>query len=147
MQCEKCDNEATTLVVDQPDYIHDQLAGWFMCDGCFALEPEGWYEVLDATVIDTVDVLPAKAVKTRPAPRAKDPAKPKAIVHRKRADDQLIAHAYELPSGGMKLADVAREVMKVHPYKNVQSACASLRTNFKARGWEVTSSRRAPVAA
>jgi len=139
MQCEKCDGEATTLVVDQPDYIHDKIAGWFMCDQCFALDPSGWYEVLDATKIDTVDVLPAKAMPQKPA-------KPAPVVHKKRADDDLIAHAYQLHSGGMKLADVAREVMKVHPYKNVQSACASLRVNFKKRGWEVHGRRRAVAA-
>lgn len=152
MRCEKCEKaEATTLVVDQPDYVHDRLAGWLMCEECFEADSLGWYEVLDATQIDTVDVLPAKAVPKRPAPRAevvraKAPEKPKAIVHGKRANDDLITRAYELHSGGMKLADVAREVMKVHPYKNVQSACASLRVNFKKRGWEVRG-RQGAVAA
>jgi hypothetical protein len=124
--CEKCE-EATSsvLVIDVPDYPYDPFAGWFMCEECFAQDPDGWYEVLDAKQFDE-------------APAAKEPEpEPARATPGKRADDELVAWAYELHRGGMKLSDVAREAMKVHPYKNVQSACASLRVNFKRRGWEV----------
>lgn len=152
MQCEKCENEATTLAVDVPDYVMDITSGWFMCDGCFALEPEGWYEVLDATEIDTVDVLPAKAVPKRPAPRAKvvrakAPAKPKARRKAPATDDTWLKRAYELHQGGMPLKDVAAEVMDERGYKNLSSATESLRINFRKRGWEVHSTKPTLVAA
>jgi len=153
MQCEKCEKaEATTLVVDQPDYIHDRLAGWFMCEECFEADPVGWYEVLDATEIDTVDVLPAKAVPKRPAPRAKvvrakAPAKPKAKRQAPPRDDTWLERAYELHQGGMPLKDVAAEVMDERGYKSLDSARESLRVNFRARGWEIHNTRRSPVAA
>lgn len=152
MQCEKCERaDATTLVVDQPDYVHDRLAGWFMCEECFALDPSGWYEVLDATQIDTVDVLPAKAVPKRPAPRAKvvrakAPAKPKAKRQAPPRDDAWLERAYQLHQDGMPLKDVAAEVMDERGYKSIHSATESLRINFRKRGWDVHSTKRTLVA-
>ncbi len=133
--CEKCEQaDSAVLVIDLPDYIHDKLAGWFMCQDCFDQDPEGWYEVVDAAQFDDA-----------PA-RKKSEATPTQATNGKRADDELIEWAYELHQGGMKLADVAREAMKVHPYKNEQSACASLRVNFKRRGWEVRGRQKAAAA-
>lgn len=131
--CEKCEErESTVLVIEEPDWPYDPVAGWFKCGECHELDPDGWSYVVDAAQFDDVQAaLPGRQAQ-----------KPQS----KRADDDLIAHAYELHTGGMRLIDVAREVMRVHPYKNEQSACASLRVNFKQRGWEVVSRREAVAA-
>jgi hypothetical protein len=124
ISCEKCEAPTSiVLVVDVPDYIHDPVAGWFMCEECFAKDPDGWYEVLEAKQFDDV---PA-ASKPEPEPAQATPGK--------RADDELVAWAYELHRGGMKLSDVAREAMKVRPYKSHASAKESLRLCWKKRGW------------
>ncbi len=120
--CEKCEAPTSSvLVVDVPDYIHDPVAGWFMCEECFAKDPEGWYEVLEAAQFDD-------------APATKKP-KPARATPGKRADEELVTWAYELHQGGMNLSDVAREAMKVRPYKSHASAKESLRLCFKKRGW------------
>ena len=42
IRCEKCEEATSTvLVIDEPDYPHDPVAGWFMCESCFEADPEG----------------------------------------------------------------------------------------------------------
>jgi hypothetical protein len=133
--CEKCAERASTvLCIEEPDWPYDPVAGWFKCDECHDEDPDGWSYVLDAEQFDH----PTLAADLGDAPAPKPAGK--------RADDELIEWAYELHQGGMKLADVAREAMKRHPYKNEQSACASLRVNFKRRGWEVRGRQKAAAA-
>lgn len=137
--CEKCEErESTVLVIEEPDWPYDPIAGWFKCEDCHAQEPDGWTYVLDAAQFDDAPAAAKLKKKPRIVVRQREGAK--------RADDELITRAYELHQGGMRLIDVAREVMKLHPYKNEQSACASLRVNFKRRGWEVNRRRQAVAA-
>lgn len=136
--CEKCKGRpSTVLCIEEPEWPYDPVAGWFKCEECHAEDPDGWSYVLDAEQFgDTAAAAPRWDVERVVMERSDS----------KNADD-WIAHAYELHRGGMSLKDVAAEVMKVRPYKTLDSARESLRVNFRNRGWEVTNTRRSPVVA
>ena len=136
IRCEKCEKATSTvLVIDEPDYPHDPVAGWFMCESCFEADPVGWYEVVDAKQFGPVSEKPKLHVV--PTKRGGHPA----------LDEDWLEAAYERHCNGASLTDIANEAMKVRTYKNLDSAREAMRRNFMTRGLKVYSARRSPVAA
>jgi hypothetical protein len=134
--CEKCEKEqSAVLVIDEPDFPHDPVAGWFMCQGCFEADPEGWYEVLEVEQFGPVRDKPA--LRAVPSSRGGHPA----------LDEDWLQAAHERHCNGASLTDIARDAMQVRSYKNIDSAREAMRRNFMTRGLKVYSPRRSPVAA
>lgn len=134
--CEKCEKEqSTVLVIDEPDYPTDPVAGWFMCERCFEVDPDGWYEVLDAEQFGPVSEKPKLRVVSGKRGG------------RRSLDEDWLEAAYERHCNGASLTEIAREAMEVRTYKNLDSAREAMRRNFMTRGLKVYSARRSPVAA
>ena len=138
IRCEKCkERESTVLVIEEPDWPFDPVAGWFKCDECHALDPDGWTYVLDAKEFGDT---------SKPVPSAPPGGKPRAGGH-PAIDEDWIVEAHLRHCNGASLTEIAHEAMQVRSYKNIDSAREAMRRNFMSRGMTVYSARRQRVAA
>ena len=130
--CEKCkERESTVLVIEEPEWPHDPAAGWFKCDECHELDPDGWTYVLDAAEFgDTSKPLPAEPPGGRKGPKL---GQPSAL------SDELIERAYRelYVGGGMSGKEVAQQIIGETAYTSLSACEVGLRRYWKLRGYQM----------
>ena len=126
IQCEKChERESTVLVIEEAEWPFDPVAGWFKCDQCHELDPEGWSYVLDAKQFeDTSKPLPTHP----PGGRRDRGGRPKPQIDQTVIDDAIRLYA---ETGSVK--KVAEQMLDQLPWGTVGSATESLRRIIRER--------------
>lgn len=126
ISCEKChERESTVLVIEEPEWPFDPVAGWFKCEECHELDPDGWTYVLDAKEFgDTSKPLP----KDPPGGRPERGGRPKPQI-----DDAVVQRALTLYEQQGSVKKVAEQMLDDLPWSTLGSATESLRRLIRDR--------------
>jgi hypothetical protein len=123
--CEKChERESTVLVIEEPEWPFDPVAGWFKCDECHELDPDGWTYVLDAKEFGDT---------SKPLPKDPPGGRPRIGRPKPQIDEAVIDRAIGLYGETGSVKKVAEEMIDELPWGTVASATESLRRIIRER--------------